>query len=286
MIKLIALDMDGTILNSDHVISERTINAIKSAQEKGIEVIISTGRGYPDGVLLVKDTGLELGFSCMNGAEIRNVDGEIIHTSPLTNGQALEIMTILDEENVIYDMYVNELIYTDSIEEQVNMFRRFTPEKDEAEFDDMLEKVKVRMEEGFIKEVKSFHEIINHADAVVYKMLALSDNLDALAKAEERLKKVAGISVSSSFTGNLEITNEAGQKGFALEKYAAHCGVTMAETMAVGDNYNDLSMMEKAGFSVAMGNAPDDIKAKCDFVTETNENDGVALAIEKILKEQ
>lgn len=284
MIKLIALDMDGTVLNGEHVISERNIDAIRAAQANGVEVIISTGRGYPDGVMLVEEAGLNLGFSCMNGAELRNASGEVIHSAPLSSEQSKQVMEILDAENVSGDMYINNFIYTQSIQEQIDMFLRFSKDADKAALHEMMEKVRVRLAEGFIKEVGSFDALIEAPDSVIHKMLALSGDLEKLTNAENKIKELPGICVSSSFVGNLEITHVDGQKGIALEKYAAYKGITLAETMAIGDNYNDVSMMKSAGFSVAMGNAPDDIKAQCDWVTETNVNDGVAVAIEKVLK--
>lgn len=285
MIKLIAIDMDGTVLNTEHVISERNIKAIKAAQKEGIEVIISTGRGYPDGVLLVEEAGLKLAFSCMNGAELRNKDGEIIHTAPLLKEDLQAMMDILDEEEIFYDMYINEFIYTKDIQEQIDMFIRFSEEITELDAENITKTIHSRLTEGFIIEVNSFDEAIADPQGVIYKMLALSSDLEKLARAEKRLEELPGICISTSAIGNLEITNIDGQKGVSLEKYAEIQGVSLTETMAIGDNFNDISMMQKAGIAVAMDNAPDEIKGYCHWVTESNNEDGVGIAIEKLLNQ-
>ena len=84
----------------------------------------------------------------------------------------------------------------------------------------------------------------------------------------------------------MEITSVNAQKGIAVEQYATSKGISMDQVMVVGDNYNDLSMMERAGRAVAMGNAPDAIKAACTHVTATNEHDGVGIAIQEVLQVQ
>lgn len=285
MIKLIALDMDGTVLNSDHVISEQNRAAIIAAQDKGIEVMISTGRGYPDGVLLVQEAGLHLAFSCMNGAELRDESGKILTQAPLQLEEIRSIMDILEAEEVPFDLYVDDIIYTTDIQGQIDMFIEFSKELDDVNPENVREKVMAYVEEGFVKEVDSYDEVLQNPDSTVFKLLALTLELDKLARAEEKLKQVANITVSSSAVGNLEITSVYGQKGVALEKYAALKGIPLEQTMVMGDNYNDVSMMKKAGIAVAMGNAPDDIKALCDRVTGTNEESGVAQAIEKLLAE-
>lgn len=285
MIKLIALDMDGTVLNSDHMITEQNKAAIIAAQERGIEVMISTGRGYPDGVLLAQEAGLELAFSCMNGAELRDKFGNVIEKSPLLLKDIAPIMAILEEEAVPFDLYVDDLIYTRNIDGQIAMFIEFSKAVNNMDPEIVREKIQSYVEEGLVREVDSFDEVLADSLATVYKVLALTTDLEKLAIARQRLTEVPNITVSSSGLGNLEITSVHGQKGIALERYAKLKGITMEQTMAIGDNFNDVSMMQKAGISVAMGNAPEEIKALCDRVTATNEESGVALAIEKVLAE-
>ena len=107
-----------------------------------------------------------------------------------------------------------------------------------------------------------------------------------LENARKALQLLPGLAISSSGAGNLEITNINAQKGIAVEQHAKRKGISMDNVMVIGDSYNDLSMIERAGRSVAMGNAPAEVKAACTNVTTTNANDGVGLAIEAILQHQ
>ena len=131
-----------------------------------------------------------------------------------------------------------------------------------------------------------YDELINQRGSEIYKVFGTSFNRLNLDNARKALQLLPGLAISSSGAGNLEITNMNAQKGIAVEKYAKSKGISMANVMVIGDSYNDLSMMERAGRSVAMGNAPAEIKAACTEITTTNEHDGVGLAIEAILQLQ
>ncbi|TFI48073.1 HAD-IIB family hydrolase, partial [Diaphorobacter sp. DS2] len=124
----------------------------------------------------------------------------------------------------------------------------------------------------------------NSDEHQIYKLLAFSFEPDFLVSAKEDLLKLEGMAVSSSGDENLELTSVNAQKGIALEAFVKEKGISLLETMAIGDNYNDLSMFKRAGRSVAMGNADDIIKAQCDVVTSANEESGVAKAIWEVLE--
>jgi Cof subfamily protein (haloacid dehalogenase superfamily) len=143
-----------------------------------------------------------------------------------------------------------------------------------------------RVQQGAIHQIDSFKPIIKNHGNEIYKIFGSSMNHLKLEQAREALKEIPNIAVSSSGAGNLEITSIHAQKGIAVERYANSKGISMENVMVIGDSYNDLSMMERAGHAVAMGNANADIKAACKTVTTTNEHDGVGLAIEAILQPQ
>jgi len=143
-----------------------------------------------------------------------------------------------------------------------------------------------RVEQGYIRQVDSYNELINQRGNEIYKVFGTSFNRTNLDKARQELQLLPGLAISSSGAGNLEITDINAQKGIAVETYAKSKGISMKDVMVIGDNYNDLSMMVRAGHSVAMGNAPAAIKVACTEITTTNEHDGVGLAIEAILQNQ
>ena len=140
------------------------------------------------------------------------------------------------------------------------------------------------MELGLVKEVPSFTPIIEKYKQEINKIFGTSFNKIHLDTARAQLEVLPGIAVSSSGAGNLELTSINAQKGIALEQFAKSKGIAMEDVMAIGDNYNDLSMLQRVGHSVAMGNAPEEIKAACKSVTTTNELDGVGTAIQTALR--
>lgn len=143
-----------------------------------------------------------------------------------------------------------------------------------------------RVEQGTLQEVDSFDDLIQQRGNEIYKIFGTSLHRQHLDNARNILHTLPGLAVSSSGAGNLEITHALAQKGIAVEQYAKSKGVSMESVMVIGDNYNDLSMMKRAGRSVAMGNAPAEIKAACTVTTTSNAHDGVGLAIEAILQLQ
>ena len=287
MIRLIAIDMDGTILSPDHTISTKNKQAILAAQSNGIEVVIATGRGFSEAYGPISDSGLNLSYICLNGAEIRDAFGNLISATHIVENNITKITSILDAHTIDYQLFIDTLIYINSIEDQIDTFIQLAEAANQIPaVDKIRQEVMDRVEQGYILQVDSYDELINQRGSEIYKVFGTSFNRANLDKARKALQLLPGLAISSSGAGNLEITDINAQKGIAVEKYAKSKGIAMANVMVIGDSYNDLSMMERAGRSVAMGNAPAEIKAACTEITTTNEHDGVGLAIEAILQLQ
>lgn len=287
MIKLIAIDMDGTILSPELTISERNRQAILAAQSDGIEVMIATGRSYVEAFDPVQEAGLDLAYICLNGAEVRDRSGNILDATHLSKNDIPKITSILESELIDYQLFIGDDMYTKSIEGIVDIFIQLAEAAHQIPAVDKIRaEVADRVKQGAIHEVESFDSIIKKYPNEIYKIFGSSHSDIKLDRARASLKKLPHLAVSSSGAGNLEITSIHAQKGIAVEKYAKNKGIAMENVMVIGDNYNDLSMMERAGHPVAMGNAAADIKAVCKTVTATNEHDGVGLAIEAILEPQ
>lgn len=282
MVKLIAIDMDGTLLTPNHTISERNIAAIKHAKEAGIEVVIATGRAYQDAREIVESTGLTLPFICLNGALYINENKEVVHVMSMTDEQVEKVVSELDNESLHYNVYTDKTVYTDSIKQEIKEYQRFI---DVMGGDiNAEERINARVEKGYLLEVEDFDEVYDKEDEVVLKYLAKSPNRANLHRAQHQLNEVEGLYATSSGPGNIEVTVKSAQKGKALEALCDTMGITMDDCMAIGDNYNDLSMLKRAGTSVVMGNASGDIKSYADIIVGSNVEDGVAEAIEGILK--
>ena len=279
--------MDGTILSPDHSISAKNKQAILNAQSQGIEVLIATGRSFSEAIEPIRGEGINLPYICLNGAEVRDASGELISATHLEKNDIDKITSILDAETIDYQLFIDTIVYTKDVESPLNAFIQLARAAGQTPpVDEIRKEVMDQVERGSLIQLDSFDGLINERGSEIYKVFGTSYNRQDLDNARAALQMIPGLAVSSSGAGNLEITNINAQKGIAVEKYAKSKGISMDHVMAIGDNYNDLSMMELAGRSVAMGNAPADIKAACTHVTESNANDGVGLAIEAILQPQ
>jgi hypothetical protein len=285
MIKCIASDMDGTLLTATQKITPENLEAIKAAQEKGVEVVIATGRSYFEASFVLDEAGISCPIICANGAEVRASDGKVVSSSPLDKVLAKKAAYILVQNNVYFEVYTNQGTYTIDEDRGVSIIVDiFLSGNPEADIDEVTKAAEERFTKGLVHKVNSYDELFNSDEHQIYKLLAFSFEPDFLVSAKEDLLKLEGMAVSSSGDENLELTSVNAQKGIALEAFVKEKGISLLETMAIGDNYNDLSMFKRAGRSVAMGNADDIIKAQCDAVTSANEESGVAKAIWEVLK--
>jgi Cof subfamily protein (haloacid dehalogenase superfamily) len=285
MIKCIASDMDGTLLNSKQEVSEKNLEAIKKALDLGVEVVIATGRSYEEAMSVLRESGLELPIICANGAEIRTKEGEVVKTHPLDHRIARQAATILDEVGVYYEIYTSEGTYTADYDKGVELIIDiFTTANPELSRDLVEDEAQHRYDKGLIHIVDSYEPILN-GEKTIYKLLVFNKDHSLLDQVEEKLKQVDNLEVTSSAFGNLELMNTQAQKGIALAEFVEGKGISLQDTMAVGDNYNDLSMFQVVGRSVAMGNANEDIKERCTHVTLRNDESGVGEAIFQALGE-
>jgi Cof subfamily protein (haloacid dehalogenase superfamily) len=286
MIKCIATDMDGTLVTGAHIITKENREAILAAQAKGVEVVVATGRSYEEARFVLEEEGLKCPMILVNGAEIRTEDGTLIGENPIDKREAIEIAKTLSEHDIYFEAYTSKGTYTNDREKGlaliVDIFLSINPGAD-REF--IQNEAKERFAEGNIHIVESYDQLFQSEDYKILKFLVFSFDDEKLTTASKALQYFKNIVVSSSAKGNIEITHKMAQKGVALEQFVKERGISLSETMAVGDNFNDVSMLERVGRSVAMGNAAPEVKAICDFVTATNEESGVGKAIMEALKE-
>ncbi len=284
MIRCIAIDMDGTLLTSTQEITEENREAIKYAQNNGVEVVIATGRAYEEAGDLLKDAGIITPMICANGAEIRTNEHIIVDTNPLSKNLAREMAEILHKHQVYYEVYTNRGTYTvDKTVARSLIMDIFTVSGHIKDMEEIKKAAEERL--AVIHQLDSYEVLFEDDDQIIYKLLAFHFDPIVLENVREELSKLEGVAISASGKENLEITSVHAQKGVALEKFVNARDISLSDTMAIGDNYNDVSMFQKAGRAVAMGNAVEDIQRQCHFVTGTNEESGVAQAIRKALEE-
>ncbi|KAA1039372.1 Cof-type HAD-IIB family hydrolase [Macrococcus equipercicus] len=286
MIKLIATDMDGTLLNAAHEISEENIAAIKAAQHNGVTVAIATGRAFYEANTPVKPTGLVVPYICLNGAEVRDEAFNIMHTSSLSRSQISNITAILDRYDIFYQVYTNFGIYTEDVDKDLQIYIDIADKAGNVpDVDKIKAGIQKRIDQGTLKQVDRYDAIYERDGELVLKFLAYAADLDKIDRAKAELAQYESLAISASSRGNIEITHNDAQKGIALQAIADQLHISMDETMALGDNLNDISMLERAGYSVAMANGAPETKAAAKYITESNEESGVGKAIFKYLRE-
>ncbi|WP_409252324.1 HAD family hydrolase [Bacillus sp. SCS-153A] len=286
MISIIASDMDGTLLNGKQEISEENRRAILEAQEKGVEVVVATGRSYEEARYVLEEAGISCPIICVNGAEVRNEEGQVVKTNAIKEDKALEVMRILKDLGIYFELYTNKGVYTEDyergIQSIIDIFKTANPETSEQAIWDSSQE---RFEKGHIKVVEDYSEAFSNGN-VVYKFLVFSFDDQVLKEAKDQLEKAGGLAISASGRENLEVTSLDAQKGIALKNLIEEKGLNTEDALAIGDNLNDLSMMEVVGRPVAMANAAEEIRAFCRYSTSSNEEDGVAKAIYEALEEK
>ena len=263
MIRLVALDIDGTLLNSDHKISERNKDAVRRAIKEGVKIVLLSGRNFLCMQQYVEELELKDLTISLNGAYILDGDKrEAIHDLRVERDAASDIIKAAEDLGIHINYYHDEAIACGSETDYSREYSRITGVP--------------------IAKVGSIYEY--NKTRCPNKMLLIGQR-ELLDKIRAWVEKYHDSRVNFFYSNPmyLEITHKNVSKGQALAFLADYYGFTMDEVMAVGDGENDLSMIKAAGIGVAMENALDEVKAAANFITLSNNRDGVAYAIEKLV---
>lgn len=287
MIKLIASDMDGTLLNEKHKIDKETVIAIKKAEGAGIIFAISTGREYDTVKPLLDENDIRCQCVLMNGAEYRDEKGNILEEINIDQKVAFKIINILQKEKVSARIFTNKGIFTTDTKEEAlkEMTYRTLSFDPELTYEEAVELAKIQPYFTQLKYITNLEEFF-YSDIEVRKFVAFHNNIEIINKMKKVIGGIQDIAVSSSFIDNIEVTHITAQKGIILAKVAQKMGFQKEEVLVLGDSFNDYSMFTEFSESVAMGNAIPEIKEIAKYITDTNNNLGVAKAIYRVLEEQ
>lgn len=266
--KLLAIDMDGTLLNSNNEVSSRTRLALEKAKSKGVYVVLSTGRILKSAISYARILELKNPIIACNGAVVVDENEKIIHKRPIEMELVEKIAKIAMERKIYYHFYDETKFYSYI---KVDEILKFYSEGN-----------------GYFNiDIHIFDSIseLKDKNTNIYKFLFVDNDKNKLNSFRKELESLGNVSISSSWNNNLEAMGLNVSKGTALEELCKKLNIDPKEVIAIGDSENDISMIRFAGLGVAMGNGNDDVKKNADYITDTNDNDGVAKVIEKFILE-
>ncbi|MDR0649205.1 MAG: Cof-type HAD-IIB family hydrolase [Synergistaceae bacterium] len=260
-VKLIATDLDGTLLDSTGRIPERNLRALREAMARGVAATICTGRMLRSARQFAEQIGINIPLVCYNGAMLAQPDGHPAWSLTLDMGLAKELLAMCLERRVHVQSYVGDDLYV--------------RDADAAVFRDYVKYFGVS---GSV-----VGDDIFNPPASPTKLLAMAETEEGAIALEGDLKERFGdaIYVTRSLGTFVEMLNPEVNKANALRRLADDLGVAMNDVMAIGDGENDIEMIKSAGVGVAMENGADKIKSVADCIAPTNDENGVAWAIER-----
>lgn len=279
-IRLIASDMDGTLLNPQARISAANIEAIRKLEQTGTEFLICTGREYHDAKGFMEAAGITCGYICLSGATVHDKDGRAQTKIPLTPGNAADVERIFNSYSINMDILTSHGRYTTSSREQkAKSVRSFLSRRTSSPLE--LEQVIEQYLET-VTFIESMEKLPEHA--TVFKVCGNDILPDTVMDMKKTFSHHPELAAASSFPTNIELTNANAQKGIALKAYADLRGISLDDVMTLGDSDNDSSMFTpEFGWTVAMANAMPCIRDVAKYHTKSNEEDGVAWAIEQFI---
>ena len=271
-IKLISIDVDGTLINRQGDLTPATRSALQRAADAGIHVTLNTGRPLSESQALLKALPMMRYVVLCTGAEVRDLQtGETIARHGLTN----------EENRRLYDLL-------SPLDGMIQIFNEFDGKLYNRAWD--LARADRFCPPNLAKMCRETHVAVADLDAFMDGYTGTASKIHLFfPNHEEKLKAAALLKglpffVSESVPNDIEVMPLGVDKGTGLSALAAYLNLTPAEVMAVGDGENDLAMLRYAGLSVAMGNACDAVKETARVVTERNDEDGLAKAVERVLR--
>jgi len=273
-VRLLAIDIDGTLLNPEFQISAADLGAVRRAREEGVEVVVVTGRRHTFALPIVQQLGFDLWIISSNGAITRSLSGETFHRDLLpavTCRQLCQAMREFRGNTVLtFDTESKGAIVLEHMQELNGSIQRWLEKNLQyIDFVIPIEKSLITdpVQAMFCGPIPRMHEVL--------KTLAASslENKTTVLRTEYPIRDLSIV----------DVLNAGCSKGHALERWARHRGIAREQVMAIGDNYNDIEMLAFAGHPFIMGNASEELRRDGWSVTLSNAESGVAAAIEQVL---
>lgn len=260
--RLMAVDIDGTLLNDRNEITPNTKNAIRQAVEKGLIFTIASGRPIQGIEWLNKALDLDVPYITYNGAMVvMGKSRKVLYEQKLSEKDADDIIKLGEKYGTTVLVWKDDVLYVRKMDERVKTYKALA-RVEPVVTDDMCQVIR-----GGVTKILWFDEI----DKIEQCRREIGEYLSE------------NVNFHPSKPNFMEFVDKNASKAIAMEKLGEYFGIDRSEMIAVGDGYNDISMIEYAGLGVAMANSPDDVKAKADYITLSNEEDGVAHVIHKFI---
>lgn len=271
MYKLFCTDMDGTLLNNEGKVSEENKMAIKMAQDRGVKVAICTGRLFTSANYFAEIVGTKVPLICANGAYVREKDkDEIIYMSVLGADNCKKVLSIAKKYGLYPHFNTSDTVFTEKIIYSSEVYFK-------------MNKTLPKEMQIKIQVVDDWEETFEENKNYILKCIVVDDDIEKIKSAKSELALEEELEVVSSRENNIEIMCKGVSKGRAVEILAGYYNINKEEVICIGDNENDISMLKYAGVGIAMANGEEKVQEIADFITDTNENSGVAKAIEKFI---
>ncbi|MDQ0150510.1 Cof-type HAD-IIB family hydrolase [Eubacterium multiforme] len=272
--KMVCIDMDGTLLSKRKTISDESKKVIKEVNEKGIKVVVTTGRLYNNAAYYSNFIGASDAVIAGNGAVIREKNSdEIIFQSDIDINVCKRLLIIAKKCGIILHMHTMNEILTNSYISNV-IARVVLPGIKDSDFP--IKITTIKGEDNWDNELKNYKGKIT-------KCITFSVSPKKTEMFRKELDNIKEIVYYCSGHRSIEINAKGVSKGNGVKILAEHYGISRDEIICIGDNENDISMIEYAGLGIAMGNGIEKLKEKANYITDTNDNDGVRKALEKFI---
>lgn len=269
MYKMVVSDMDGTLLMNHTEISQYNKNVIKEVILQDIIFVLATGRLYSSARIYAKQLELNTPIIACNGGIIRNsLDKKVLFDAPIEKSSCIKVFDFLKDTNTYFHFYGADTFYVEKIRNNSFAYANWNatlPKEDQID----------------IKEVKDVYDVVK--EEKIYKILLHINKDMHRSYYLNELNKIQDITITSSWSNNIEICGKDVNKGNAVRRFAQQMNILPHEIICIGDNLNDLSMIEYAGLGIAMGNAEEAVKKAADYIAPAHDADGVGKVLEKFI---
>lgn len=274
MYKLAVLDIDGTLLNSNGEISQKTYQTIRAVERNGGIVTICTGRNIRKALPVVRKSGIQVPFACIDGTLLFDpIKKTTVHDLPLTREEIHFILDSAKDKDAFVELNNGQIYYKFAKEEPLYRYDIYNKRTFWG---------RIKSYRGGVRYLRQFDGMRSIPDPV-YQIVIAADPKTTEEIKEEILKHDDGQLEIRDYLWEkyLFISRKGATKSMAVERLCNYFDVSMEETVAMGDDQNDIDMLKMAGLGIAMENASENVKAIADYITSSNNADGVATALEK-----